>query len=132
MTVRLAFGMATASAVLGDVVAAAHHLKEEMRGRAVRRERVEIASISTLSTQYYLALDVKDQPGVLASVARVFGEHHVSIRSMEQIGLGDGARLVFITHTAREADVQATLASLAELDVVARVGALLRVIGPER
>ena len=103
-----------------------------MRGRAVRRERVEIASISTLSTQYYLALDVKDQPGVLASVARVFGEHHVSIRSMEQIGLGDGARLVFITHTAREADVQATLASLAELDVVARVGALLRVIGPER
>lgn len=129
---RGAGGMATASAVLGDVVAAAHHLKEEMRGRAVRRERVEIASISTLSTQYYLALDVKDQPGVLASVARVFGEHHVSIRSMEQIGLGDGARLVFITHTAREADVQATLASLAELDVVARVGALLRVIGPER
>lgn len=129
---RGAGGTATASAVLGDVVAAAHHLKEEMRSRAVRREPVEISPISTLCTQYYLALDVKDQPGVLASVARVFGENHVSIRSMEQIGLGDGARLVFITHTAREADVQATLASLADLDVVARVGALLRVIGPER
>jgi homoserine dehydrogenase len=129
---RGAGGMATASAVLGDVVAAAHHRREETRGRAVRRERVEISPISALSTQYYLALDVKDQPGVLASVARVFGEHHVSIRSMEQIGLGDGARLVFITHTAVEADVQATLASLAELDVVAHVGALLRVIGPER
>jgi homoserine dehydrogenase len=65
-------------------------------------------------------------------VAWVFGEHHVSIRSMEQIGgLGDGARLVFITHTAREADVQATMAALAGLDVVARVGALLRLIGPE-
>jgi homoserine dehydrogenase len=38
---------------------------------------------------------------------------------------------VFITHIAREADVQATLASLAELDVVARIGVLLRVIGPE-
>jgi homoserine dehydrogenase len=129
---RGAGGMATASAVLGDVVAAAHHLKEEMRSRAARREPVEISPISKLSTQYYLALDVKDQPGVLASVARVFGENDVSIRSMEQIGLGDGARLVFITHTAREADVQATLTSLAELDVVARVGALLRVIGPER
>ena len=69
---------------------------------------------------------------VLAAVARVFGEHHVSIRSMEQIGLGGGARLVFITHTALEADVQATLTSLAGLDVVARVGVLLRVIGPER
>jgi homoserine dehydrogenase len=129
---RGAGGTATASAVLGDVVAAAHHLREETRGRAVRRERVEISPISKLLTQYYLALDVKDQPGVLASVARVFGEHHVSIRSMEQIGLGDGARLVFITHTAREADLQATLASLAGLDVVARVGPLLRVIGPER
>ena len=129
---RGAGGMATASAVLGDVVAAAYHRREETRGRAVRRERVEISPISALLTQYYLALDVKDQPGVLASVARIFGEHHVSIRSMEQIGLGDGARLVFITHTAREADVQATLASLASLDVVARIGSLLRVIGPER
>ncbi|MGA2530069.1 MAG: homoserine dehydrogenase [Acidimicrobiales bacterium] len=129
---RGAGGMATASAVLGDVVAAAHHLREETRGRAVRRERVEISPISALSTQYYLALDVKDQPGVLAAVARVFGEHHVSIRSMEQIGLGDGARLVFITHTALEADLQATLVSLSALEVVARIGALLRVIGPER
>ena len=98
----------------------------------MRRERVEIRPISGLRTQYYLTLDVKDQPGVLAAVARVFGEHHVSIRSMEQIGLGGGARLVFITHTALEADVQATLTSLGELDVVARVGVLLRVIGPER
>ncbi len=129
---RGAGGMATASAVLGDVVAAAHHRREETRGRAVRRERVEIRPISGLRTQYYLTLDVKDQPGVLAAVARVFGEHHVSIRSMEQIGLGGGARLVFITHTALEADVQATLTSLGELDVVARVGVLLRVIGPER
>ena len=129
---RGAGGMATASAVLGDVVAAAHHRREETRGRAVRRERVEIRPMSELRTQYYLTLDVKDQPGVLASVAHVFGEYHVSIRSMEQIDLGGGARLVFITHTALEADVQATLASLSELDVVARVGVLLRVIGRER
>ena len=129
---RGAGGMATASAVLGDVVAATHHLREETRGRAVRRERVEVHPISELRTQYYLTLDVKDQPGVLATVAQVFGDHHVSIRSMEQIGLGGGARLVFITHIAREADVQATLASLAELNVVARIGVLLRVIGPER
>ena len=37
----------------------------------------------------------------------------VSIRSMEQEGLGDEARLIFITHRAREADVQATLRDLA-------------------
>ena len=35
---------------------------------------------------------------------------------MEQEGLGDEARLIFITHVAREADVQATLRDLRELD----------------
>jgi homoserine dehydrogenase len=129
---RGAGGAPTASAVLGDVVAASHHLREKTRGRAARRHDVEVLPISELRTQYYLTLDVMDRPGVLAAVAHVFGEHHVSIRSMEQVGLGDEARLVFITHTAREADVQATLTSLGELDVVEHIGVLLRLVGPER
>jgi homoserine dehydrogenase len=65
---------------------------------------------------------------VLAAVAGVFGKHGVSIRAMEQEGLGDEARLIFITHTAREADVQSTLHDLRELDAVDRVGTLLRVV----
>ena len=40
---------------------------------------------------------------MLAQVAGVFGAHGVSIRSMEQEGLGDEARLVFITHVAASA-----------------------------
>ena len=50
------------------------------------------------------------------------------IRAMEQDGLGDEARLIFITHTAKEADVQATLRDLRELDAVDRIGSVLRVI----
>ena len=57
-------------------------------------------------------LDVVDRPGVLAAVAKVFGDHGVSIRAMEQVGLGDEARLIFLTHTAREGDVGATIAEL--------------------
>ncbi len=48
---------------------------------------------------------------------------------MEQEGLGDDARIIFITHAAREADVRATLRELRELDVVRSIGGLLRVIG---
>ena len=73
-----------------------------------------------------------DRPGVLAQVAGVFGEHGVSIRSMEQEGLGDEARLIFITHRAREADVQATLRDLGALEAVDRIGSVLRVVGDER
>ena len=68
---------------------------------------------------------------MLAAVAGVFGVHDVSIRPMEQEGLGDEARLIFITHVAREAAMQATLRDLRELDVVDRVGTLLRVIGED-
>ena len=39
---------------------------------------------------------------MLASVADVFGRHRVSIRSMEQNGMGSDARLVFITHECSE------------------------------
>ena len=64
-------------------------------------------------------------------VADAFARHEVSIVQVLQLGMGDEARLVFVTHTARERDMQATVAELRELDVVDRVGSLLRVIGPE-
>jgi len=117
--------------LLGDVIDAAHHLREGSRGRAARRRPPNLRSISELRSQYYLTLDVADRPGVLAAVASVFGDHNVSIRSMEQTGLSGEAHLLFITHMAREADVTATLQVLRQLDSVERIGSMLRVIGPE-
>ena len=74
--------------------------------------------IDETSAEYYITLEVADRPGVLHAVTGVFAAHDVSIRAAEQEGLGDEARLVFITHNAREADVQATLRDLRDLDVV--------------
>ena len=84
-----------------------------------------------LLSQYYLDLDVADESGVLAAVAGVFSDNGVSIRSMEQEGLGEEARLVFITHVARERDMQATIAGLSRLSSVDRIGTLLRVVGSD-
>lgn len=128
---RGAGGKPTASAVLGDVLDAARSLDGGAPVRFPAREHVEIRPIDELEAQYYLTIDVVDRPGVLAAVATVFGDHRVSIRSMEQVDLGPEARLVLITHRAREADVQATLAGLHGVDAVERIGQLLRVVGPE-
>lgn len=128
---RGAGGMPSASAVLGDLLEASARLGEGSERPSQPRQHVEIRPIDELRTQYYLTLEVADRPGVLAAVAAAFGAHGVSIRSMEQVGLGVEARLVFISHLAREADVQATLAELAQLEAVERIGNLLRVIGPE-
>jgi homoserine dehydrogenase len=129
---RGAGALPTSSALHGDLIDAAHNLSIGGTGRAPVLAPAKLRPVDDLRSQYYLALDVADQPGVLAAVAGILGDHGVSIQSMEQQGLGDEARLVFITHVAREADVQATLVDLKALDSVRSVGGLLRVIGDER
>jgi homoserine dehydrogenase len=129
---RGAGGMPTASAVVGDLIDAAYNLRAGGVGRTLNPAPVRLRSIDDLTSAYYLDLEVIDRPGVLAQVAGALGRHAVSIRSMEQDGLPEGggaARVVFITHAARERDVQACLTELRSLDVVARIGTLLRVLG---
>ncbi|HEX2042904.1 MAG TPA: homoserine dehydrogenase [Acidimicrobiales bacterium] len=128
---RGAGGRPTASAVLGDLVDAAVNLRQGTAAGPAGLTRARIRPIDELSSQYYLTIDVVDRPGVLEKVAGVTARHGVSILKMEQVGLGDEARLVLVTHTAAERDVQATIHDLRQLDVVDRVGTLLRVVGPE-
>ena len=128
---RGAGGRPTAGAVLGDLVDAAVNLASGGPGRIGRLVPARIRSIDDLRSEYYIGMEVADQPGVLASVAAVFGRHGVSIRSMEQHGLRDDARLVFITHECLERDLQATLRDLRGLEAVHDLGNVIRVIGDE-
>ena len=126
---RGAGGAPTASALLGDVIDAAVNLRSGTHGSIGALSKASIKPIDETSAEYLLGLDVADQPGVLHAVTGVFAEHGVSIRVAEQEGNGPDARLVFITHEAREKDVQATVRELNGLDVVLKVGGLIRVIG---
>jgi len=129
---RGAGGLPTASAVLGDLLDAAHNLSTGGSGRTVALRRVSIRPIDDLRAAYYLTLDVADRPGVLHAVSGVLGANDVSIRLMEQEVTDPGgstARIVFVTHPALERDMQACLAQLRHLDVVNKVGGLFRVVG---
>ncbi len=129
---RGAGGMPTASAVLGDVIDAAKNLVSGARGATIGAlARKPIRPIDEVESQFYLQLEVADEPGVLAAIAEEFGARSVSIKSMQQEGIGDGARLIFITHLAREADLRATIHALREVGAVHRVGSVLRVMGDE-
>jgi homoserine dehydrogenase len=125
---RGAGGAPTASAVLGDLVDAAGNLRKGAHASIGRLPRADICPIDEVRSEYYLNVEVVDRPGVLHSVAGVFAEHGVSIRSMEQEGLGAEARLVFITHEAPESAIQGTLRDLKELDAVERIASMLRVV----
>lgn len=126
---RGAGGAPTASAMFGDLIEAAVNLRRGTHNELWGLEAADVLPIDETSSAFYVPIDVVDAPGVLASVATVFGEHGVSISSMEQHDEGDNAKLLLITHSAREADMQATLSQLKTLDSVLRVGNLIRVIG---
>jgi homoserine dehydrogenase len=84
-----------------------------------------------MTGQYYVLLRVDDRPGALAEIAKVFGDHEVSIRSVWQEGTGTDATLVFITHRAVEGPFQRAVAALREMPVVEEVRSVLRVAGEE-
>jgi homoserine dehydrogenase len=128
---RGAGGGPTASAVLGDVIDAAVNLRNSTHGSIGSFVRIPVRPIDETRSEYLVGLDVSDRPGVLHAITGVFARHGVSIRTAEQEGIGDDARLVFITHTAREADVQACVREFRSLDVVKRASGLLRVISAQ-
>ena len=124
---RGAGGQPTASAVLGDVIDAAVNLTKGTHGSLGSFAKARIRPIDETTSEYLLGLEVADEPGVLHAVTGVLAGHGVSIRAAEQEGLGADARLVFITHDAKESAVQATVHDLRELPTVRSVGGLLRV-----
>ncbi len=126
---RGAGGFPTASAVLGDVIDAAVNLRKGTHGTIGSFQRVPVRPIDETSSQYLIGLDVDDRPGVLHAITGVFASHGVSIRAAEQEGIGEGARLVFVTHRAREADVQACVSEFRKSSAVKRASGLIRVIG---
>jgi len=122
-------GAPTASAVLGDLATAVRNRRSGRTERAPAFDRgLSLAPPGEVVSAFYLSIEVADRPGVLAAVAAVFGRHAVSIRSMEQIGLHDDARLVFLTHRATETAMASTVAELEDLDAVVAMGVMLRVI----
>lgn len=126
---RGAGGNPTASAVLGDVIDAAVNLSKGTHGSLGSFGRAQIRPIDETTSEYLLGLEVLDEPGVLHAITGVLSANGVSIRAAEQEGLGPEARLVFITHAAKESSIQTTVQGLRDLPSVRSVTGLLRVVG---
>ncbi|MSO26468.1 MAG: homoserine dehydrogenase [Candidatus Nanopelagicales bacterium] len=127
---RGAGGAPTASAVLGDVVAAARNRLTGGRGPGQSTyANLEPLPIGAAMTRYYVNLDVTDRPGVLATIAAAFSDNGVSIQVVRQDGHGDEAGLLVRTHLASDAALRATVDQLRELETVKRVVGVMRVEG---
>src|SRR5579871_5140606 len=125
-------GTPTASAVLGDIVAVARNRLAGTRGPdASSYAGLPVLPMGQTLTRYHVALDVDDKPGVLAPVAEAYARHGVSIEAVRQTSRGEEAKLVIVTHTARDAALAATVRDLEALPVVRAVASVMRVEGED-
>ncbi len=127
---------ATASAVMGDVMAIA---RDKISGATARVpimgytsksiKPLPIKAMSEVVSHYYLRFTTIDQPGVLAQIAGALGRHNISIQSMIQpeSHTAESVSIVLMTHAAKEQDVAAAIKEIEQLDVVSQPTCLIRV-----
>ncbi|WP_167323381.1 homoserine dehydrogenase [Rhodococcoides kroppenstedtii] len=123
-------GGPTASAVMGDLVMAARNKFFGGRGPGESTyAELPIAPMGDTPTRYHVNMQVEDRAGVLSAVAAEFAKNGVSISTVRQEGASDCARLVVVTHRAKESALAATVAALSDLDIVGAVTSVLRLEG---
>lgn len=127
--------MPTASAVVGDILNVAAgwypHAFASMCIWPDQHKATAIASPDIVTNRYYLRIAAKDQPGVMAKVAGVLGDHAISISAILQHESPDGGSfvpLIITTHDAPEGAMRSAAAAIAKLDVVADKPVCLRII----
>jgi len=114
----------TASAVLSDVTSVAQQLATQSHHHLPtfipEGDKPTIEPVDAISCRYYLRLSVQDKPGVLARVAKILGDHKISIATMIQKDVAHSgfAEMIMMTHVARESDCRLALTQIDALDVV--------------
>jgi homoserine dehydrogenase len=125
----------TASAVVADIVDVARALTGDPENRvphlAFQPDALSdhpILAIGESESAYYLRIQAKDHPGVLAQVASILSERGINIESImqkeaeEQAGL---VPLILVTHRVREARMDDAIAALEALEGVS--GSVVRI-----
>jgi homoserine dehydrogenase len=129
-------GPETASAVLGDIVSAAR--RHVVGGPGVAESthaNLPMVDVGSIDTRYHIWLEVSDQPGVLAEIARIFADHQVSVETVQQSrqpshdGGAPTATLVIQTHKAPGSALDNTVSALQVSSAVSAVSGVIRVEG---
>lgn len=118
----------TATAIIEDLICI-------MRGKKFffSRDNIpfKLKPIGQIKTKYYLKFHALDKAGVLAKIARILGDHHISIESVIQKGRGEEKEgivpIIMLTHYSLEKNIQEALNKINSLSVVRGDSLLIRV-----
>jgi homoserine dehydrogenase len=119
----------TASAVIADLVdvtrmhtADPEHRVPHLAFQPDQLSDLPILPMDEVTTSYYLRLRVVDKPGVLADITRILADEQISIDAVIQKEPAEGEEqtdLILLTHQTREKRINAAIAKMEALPVVA-------------
>ena len=122
---RGAGGSPTASAIVSDIVAiASGAYTEHFRQLNIWQDgsaEAEQLPTERLESRFYLRVNVMDRPGVFAQLARIIGDHGISISSVLQKELPEGSEsagvpVVITTHSTNEGNIRNALREIDRLE----------------
>ena len=119
----------TASAVVGDIIDVARDLQYGCMGRisCTCYRELPVKDFSEVRNKFFLRMQVKNQPGVLACIAQVFGDHKVSIARVVQKHVKENqAELVIVTEKVKEYHLQDALTGLKEMESILEISSIIR------
>ncbi|MEG1504852.1 MAG: homoserine dehydrogenase [Lachnospiraceae bacterium] len=120
----------TASAILGDVIDVARNISYDCNGRisCTCYKNLKVKPIGEVENKYFLRMKVSDRPGVLAQIAKVLGDHGVSISKVTQKAENmQYAELVIITDNVKEHNLEEALSVFREMSIVKEISSMIRV-----
>ena len=124
----------TASAVIADLIGVAMGVTplafRQLNVFPDQTPAATVLSFDQLTSRYYLRLMCRDQPGVLAQITRILGDHRVSVASIRQHEMNETqfVPVVITTHLASEGPMQDAVRTIDALDTIAGPSVCLRII----
>ncbi len=127
--------MPTASAVVADIIDVAlgnsattfRHLHLKPRNETAPL----IDKIGNLISRFYIRVMCKDQPGVLAQIAKILGDHQISISgTLQHEGAGpeNTVPVVIATHLTQQKNISAAIKQIKTLDVIGGEPVCIRIV----
>ena len=119
----------TASAVVGDVMDVTRNIVWNCTGRIgwSAYKELPIKEFADVKNRFFIRMQVSNEPGVLAAIAKVFGDHKVSIeRVIQEQAKAAKAELVIGTSAVKEYHLQDALEELKEMPIVSEISSIIR------
>lgn len=124
-------GPAAGSAVISDIVDIGKKLVyNNLPCKTIASEdrKLKILPVEEITTRYYFRFTALDKPGVLAGIARVLGNHKISIASViqKEESPEKAVPILMLTHRAKESSVRKAIKEIDKLPFIKNPTVLIR------